>query len=56
VIMTILSYSISDGLGMGLIVYALLMLVTKRGKQVNPTIYVVAGFYLVNFVVLALVG
>ena len=56
VIMTILTYSISDGLGMGLIVYTLLMLVTKRGKQVNPTIYVVSAFYLVNFVILALVA
>ncbi len=56
VIITILSYSISDGLGMGLIVYTLLMLVAKRGKQVNPTIYAVSAFYLVNFVILALVA
>ena len=55
VIMSVLSYSISDGLGLGLIVYSLLMIVSGKGKQVAPTIYVVAVFYLVNFVILALV-
>lgn len=55
VIMTILSYSISDGLGLGLIVYALLSLVCGKGKQVSPAIYIIAGFFLVNYIVQAII-
>ena len=50
IMITILSYSISDGLGLGLIVYTMLMLVTKKAKEVNPAIYVIAGFFLVNYI------
>lgn len=55
VIMSVLSYSISDGLGMGLIVYSLLMSVTGKGKSVSPVIYAIGGFFLVNFVLRAII-
>lgn len=55
VIMTLLSYSIADGLGLGLIVYSILMIVCGKAKQVSPAIYVIASFFLVNFVVMTLV-
>ncbi len=51
VIMMILTYSISDGLGLGMIVYSIMMLISGRGKQVSPAIYVISGFFLVNFIV-----
>ena len=50
VILMILTYSISDGLGIGLISYCVMMLVSKRGKQVSPIIYIVAAFFIVNYI------
>ncbi|MCF0116441.1 MAG: NCS2 family permease [Bacilli bacterium] len=54
VIMIILTYSISTGLGFGLILYCLMMLVSKRGKEVNVVMYVIAGFFVLNFIVNAI--
>lgn len=55
IIISILTYSISDGLGFGLIVYTLLMLAAGKGKQTNPIIYGISVFFLVNFVVRAII-
>ncbi len=55
IIMMVLTYSISDGLGIGLIVYSILMLVTGKGKQVSPAVYVVSAVFLANFVLNALI-
>lgn len=55
IIMSILTYSISDGLGIGLIAYSLLMLVTGKGKKVSPVIYTIAGFFLIIFVLRAII-
>ncbi len=49
-ILTLLTYSISEGLGFGLIVYILMMLVSKRYKEINPFMYGIAGFYVVYFI------
>lgn len=49
VILMILTYSVSDGLGIGLIAYCIMMLVSKRGKQVSPVIYGVAIFFIINY-------
>lgn len=46
----ILTYSISDGIGIGIIIYVLMMLISKRGKEVSPVMYVVAFFFVINFI------
>ena len=49
VILMILTCSVSDGLGIGLIAYCIMMLVSKRGKEVPIVIYGVAGFFIINY-------
>jgi AGZA family xanthine/uracil permease-like MFS transporter len=51
----LLTYSISDGLGLGLILYVIMMLVSKRGKEVKIPMYVVASIFIIYFVLKALV-
>lgn len=55
VIFMLLTYSITEGLGIGLIVYCLMMLAAKRGKEVNIVVYIISGFFLINFILSALV-
>lgn len=55
VILMILTYSVSDGLGIGLIAYCVMMLVSKRGKEIPPVIYGVAVFFILNYLIKALV-
>ena len=55
VILMILTYSVSDGLGIGLIAYCIMMLVSKRGKEVSPVIYGVAIFFILNYLLNALI-
>lgn len=50
VLLILLSYSISDGLGLGLIIYVLMMLAAKRGKEIRLPMYVVVGIFIVYFV------
>ena len=50
VILMILCYSISDGLGIGIIFYCLMMSASKRGKEVNKVIYIIALFYVLSYV------
>ena len=54
VILMILTYSVSDGLGIGLIAYCIMMLVSKRGKEVPIVIYGVAVFFILNYILNAL--
>lgn len=56
VVLVLLTYSISDGLGFGLIFYCLAMLVSKRGKEISPMLYGLAGLYIVYFVIKTIVG
>ncbi|KAA8324779.1 MULTISPECIES: NCS2 family permease [Leuconostoc] len=46
-----LSYSISDGIALGFIVYPFLMLVSGRGKQVHPIMYAL-GIIFVFFMII----
>jgi len=55
VILMILTYSVSDGLGIGLIAYCIMMLVSKRGKQVPIVIYGVAIFFILNYLLKVLI-
>lgn len=43
------TYSISNGIGAGLIAYALLKLATGRGREVHPLLYGVAVLFVVYF-------
>ena len=51
VVLMILTYSVSDGLGIGLISYCVMMLSSKRAKEVPIIIYGVAIFFIVNYLV-----
>ena len=49
VILMILTYSVSDGLGIGLIAYCVMMLVSKRHKEIPLILYIVACFFIINY-------
>ena len=49
-IFTVLTYSISLGLGLALISYCTMMVATKKGKEVSVAIYVIAAFYLLDII------
>ncbi|OQC11220.1 MAG: Guanine/hypoxanthine permease PbuG [Tenericutes bacterium ADurb.Bin087] len=55
IMLILLTYSISDGLGLGLIVYVIMMLVSRRGKEVKIPMYVVAGVFVIYFILKAFV-
>ncbi len=49
VVFSVLCYSISNGIGIGLIAYCVMMLFSKRGKEVSVPIYVIAALFIVSF-------
>lgn len=55
IILMILCYSISDGLGFGIIAYCIMMLGAGRGKEVHPLIYGIGCFYVLNFALSAII-
>lgn len=44
------TYSISDGIAIGFILYPILKVAIGKWKEVSPTLYVIAGLFLMNFV------
>lgn len=50
IIMMVLTNSIADGIAFGLITYVIMMLVTKKWKEVNVAMYVISGLFVVNLV------
>lgn len=48
-----LTYSISDGIALGFIVYPITMLATKRGKSVHPMMWALAIIFLVYLFIVA---
>ena len=50
-IFTVLAYSITDGLAMGFIVYAVAMLASKRAKEVNPIMWVLPFLFVLYFLI-----
>lgn len=46
-----LAYSISDGLAFGVISYVVLKLLSGKHKQIHPAMYVIAGMFLIYFIV-----
>lgn len=51
IIMMVLTYSIATGIAFGFITYVIVMLASRQAKKVNPVMYVLAGLFVVNFVV-----
>jgi len=54
VIMTVLSYSISNGIAFGFLAYILVHVVQGRAKEVHPIVYGSAALFILNFVMTAL--
>ena len=51
IIIMVLSMSIAEGIAFGFIFYAVMMLATKRRKEVSPVMYVLAGLFVINFLI-----
>lgn len=56
IIMIVLTYSLSDGIGFGIIIYTLMMICSGKAKEVKIPLYVVAALFVVNFVLKAIFG
>lgn len=54
VVFGLLTYSISNAIGFGLIFYCVMMLISGKGKEVNKAIYIVSSVFIVSFVLTAL--
>lgn len=54
IIMMTLAYSITTGIQFGFIMYALVNLVNKKGKEVSPIIYVFSILFIIDFIYKAL--
>ncbi|WP_238653430.1 NCS2 family permease [Paenibacillus piscarius] len=50
------TYSIVDGMAFGFITYPVVKLATGRGQEVPPALYGIAGLFVANFVLHALMG
>lgn len=50
------TYSIVDGMAFGFITYPIVKLATGKGKEVPPALYGIAGLFVANFVLHALMG
>ena len=44
------TYSIADGIAFGFILYPILKIATGRGREVSPSLFVIASLFLANFV------
>ncbi|WP_433742634.1 NCS2 family permease [Falsibacillus pallidus] len=45
------TYSIADGIAIGFILYPILKLAIGRAKEVSAPLYIIAGLFLVNFII-----
>ena len=50
ILLMILCYSISDGLGLSIILYCLMMLFAKRGKEVPIMLYGIGAFFILGYI------
>jgi AGZA family xanthine/uracil permease-like MFS transporter len=50
-IMMPLTYSITNGIGAGFITYAFLRLVSGRGREIHPLFWIVAGAFVIYFII-----
>lgn len=49
ILMSILTFSVAEGLGLGFIVYTVLMVAEGKGKELHPFVYILTTFFLVYF-------
>jgi len=52
ILVMVLSYSISNGIGFGFLTYVVVMLASKKGKEVSPLLYGVTAFFVIYMVLL----
>ncbi|UPU40223.1 hypothetical protein MX850_06325 [Erysipelothrix sp. Poltava] len=52
--MTVLTYSISNGIACGFIAYIIVEVSMKRGSKVHPIVYGSALLFILNFVITAM--
>ncbi len=50
IIMMVLTYSIADGMIMGLLSYVLVKLMSGKHKEVSLTMYILAGLFILNYI------
>jgi AGZA family xanthine/uracil permease-like MFS transporter len=50
IIMMVLTYSIADGMILGLLSYVLLKLLSGKHKDVSPTMYILAALFILNYI------
>ena len=50
IVIMMLAFSIAEGIAFGFIIYVILMLASRRGKEVDPVMYVLAGLFVVYYV------
>jgi AGZA family xanthine/uracil permease-like MFS transporter len=55
ILFMILTYSITSGLGLGLLLYMVMMLGSQRHRELNPTLYGIALLFLISFIVTEIV-
>ncbi len=51
IIMMILTNSIADGIAFGVITYVIMMLASKKYKEVNLTMYILAALFIINLII-----
>lgn len=49
ILMIILTYSLTNGIGFGLITYCVIMLARGKGKEISWILYTISGAYLLSF-------
>jgi AGZA family xanthine/uracil permease-like MFS transporter len=49
ILMIVLTYSLTNGIGFGLLTYCIIMLARGKGKEISWILYVIAGAYVVSF-------
>lgn len=52
ILVMILAYSISDGIGFGFLTYVVVMVASKKAKEVSPLLYVATGLFIAYLVFL----
>lgn len=55
VLLILLTYSISDGLGIGIILYVVMMVASKRAKEIKIPMYFVAAVFVIYFILKAFI-
>ena len=55
ILMMPVTYSIAEGISFGMISYAAIKLLTGRGKEVSPLVYVIAFVFLLRYIVPAFI-